>query len=96
MGNKSVEGSDGYTTTYFPLAAKWYMGKLYAYTLLFGGVADPDKPTTTDPENPDPGSGDDDNPGGYTEDGEVKAPSVPITFTASVSDWETQTVDVDF
>ncbi len=92
----TVEGSDGYTTTYFPLAAKWYMGKLYAYTLLFGGVADPDKPTTPDPGNPDPGSGEGENPGGYTEDGGVKAPSVPITFTASVSDWETQTVDVDF
>ena len=88
--------NNGYTTTYFPLAAKWYMGKLYAYTLLFGGVADPDKPTNPDPENPDPGSGEGENPGGYTEDGGVKAPSVPITFTASVSDWETQTVDVDF
>ena len=87
--------NDGYTTTYFPLAVKWYMGKLYNYTLLFGGVADPDKPTTPDPENPDPGSGDD-NPGGYDEDGSVKAPSVPITFTASVNDWEAQTVDVDF
>lgn len=88
--------NDGYTTTYFPLQTKWYMGKLYAYTLLFGGVADPDKPTTPDTENPDPGSGEGENPGGYTDEGGVKAPSVPITFTASVSDWETQTVDVDF
>lgn len=84
---------DGYTTTYFPLQTKWVMGKVYAYTLLFGGVADPDAPTTPDPENPNPGTGDD-NPGGYDENGNAKAPSVPITFTATVTDWEKQVVDI--
>lgn len=87
------EASDpnGYTTTYFPLEAFWAPGKLYVYTLLFGGATDPGH--TPDPENPDPG---DDNPGGYTEEGGVKPPSVPITFTASVSDWESTSVDVKF
>jgi len=97
---KSTESwtSDTFTTTYFPLTTKWLAGKIYAYTLLFGGVSDPDKPTTTDPENPDPGSGgdDDDNPGGYDENGTPKAPSVPITFTASVTEWQSEAVDVNF
>lgn len=87
---------DGFKTVYFPLAAKWYSGKKYIYTLLFGGVTDPDDPgDNPDPENPDPGTGGD-NPGGYEEDGMPEAPSVPITFTASVNDWTEQVVDIDF
>lgn len=86
---------DGFKTVYFPLNAKWYSGKKYIYTLLFGGVEDPDDPGTDDPENPDPGTGDD-NPGGYDENGNPEAPSVPITFTASVNDWTEQVVDIDF
>ena len=92
----ATASGDGYTTTYFPLQAKWYMGRLYIYTLLFGGVSDPDKPTSPDEENPNPGSGEGTNPGGYTEDGSVKAPSVPITFTAKVDEWAPQVVDVNF
>lgn len=84
---------DGFKTVYFPLQAKWYSGKKYIYTFLFGGVTDPDD-TGTDPENPDPGTGGD-NPGGYEEDGTPEAPSVPITFTASVGDWTEQVVDID-
>lgn len=87
---------DGFKTVYFPLAAKWYSGKKYIYTLLFGGVTDPDDPgDNPDPNNPDPGTGGD-NPGGYDEDGTPEAPSVPITFTASVNDWTGQVVDIDF
>ena len=87
---------DGFKTVYFPLAAKWYSGKKYIYTLLFGGVTDPDDPgDNPDPNNPDPGTGGD-NPGGYEEDGTPEAPSVPITFTASVNDWTEQVVDIDF
>lgn len=86
---------DGFKTVYFPLAAKWYSGKKYIYTLLFGGVTDPDDPgDNPDPDNPDPGTGGD-NPGGYEEDGTPEAPSVPITFTASVGDWTEQVVDID-
>lgn len=84
---------DGFKEVYFPLQAKWYSGKKYIYTFLFGGVTDPDD-TGTDPENPDPGTGDD-NPGGYNEEGTPEAPSVPITFTASVGDWTEQVVDID-
>ena len=87
---------DGFKTVYFPLQAKWYSGKKYIYTLLFGGVSDPDDPgDNPDPNNPDPGTGGD-NPGGYEEDGTPEAPSVPITFTASVNDWTEQVVDIDF
>lgn len=86
---------DGFKTVYFPLQAKWYSGKKYIYTFLFGGVTDPDD-TGTDTENPDPGSPESgDNPGGYEEDGTPEAPSVPITFTASVGDWTEQVVDID-
>ncbi len=86
---------DGFKTVYFPLAAKWYSGKKYIYTLLFGGVTDPDDPgDNPDPNNPDPGTGGD-NPGGYEEDGTPEAPSVPITFTASVGDWTEKVVDID-
>lgn len=88
-------GTDYFKKVYFPLTAKWYSGKKYIYTLLFGGVADPDEPDTPDPENPDPGTGED-NPGGYDEDGTPEPPTVPITFTASVSDWTEQVVDIDF
>ena len=88
---------DGYKTVYYPLAAKWYSGKKYIYTLLFGGVTDPDDdPTQTDPENPDPGSDPGDNPGGYDDSGAPEPPSVPITFTASVLDWTEQIIDVSF
>lgn len=87
---------DTFTTTYFPLATKWLAGKIYAYTLLFGGVTDPDKPTTSDPDNPDPGTGEEENSGGYDEDGTPKAPSVPITFTANVTGWQSEAVDVSF
>ena len=85
--------SDGYTTTYFPLQATWKAGKIYAYTLLFGGVADPEDPGTTDPENPDPGN---DNPGGFDDTGKPEAPSVAITFTAKVDDWTSDNVDITF
>lgn len=89
------EGSaDGYETTYFPLQAKWGKGKKYCYTLLFGGAVDDDK-KGTDTENPDPGTGDD-NPGGYDENGNPKAPSVAITFSPTVVDWTPQQVDVKF
>lgn len=84
--------AEGYTTTYFPLQATWKAGKIYAYTLLFGGVADPEDPGT-DPENPDPGN---DNPGGFDEDGNPEAPSVAITFTAKVDDWTSENVDITF
>mgnify|MGYP002868892754 CR=1 FL=1 len=87
--------NDGFKTVYFPLNAKWYSGKKYIYTLLFGGVEDPDDPGTNDPENPDPGTEPDDNPGGYDEEGNPEAPTVPITFTASVNDWTEQVVDID-
>ena len=80
-----------FKTTYYPLSATWYAGKIYSYTLLFGGATDPDK--IDDPENPDPGS---DNPGGYDENGKPNPPSVPITFTASVTNWEPETVDIKF
>lgn len=80
-----------FKTTYYPLEAKWLAGKIYSYTLLFGGATDPDK--TDDTENPDPG---DDNPGGYDADGNANPPSVPITFTASVTDWESEAVDIKF
>lgn len=80
-----------FKTTYYPLGATWYAGKIYSYTLLFGGATDPDKKDDT--ENPDPG---DDNPGGYDEDGKPNPPSVPITFTASVTDWESEAVDIKF
>lgn len=85
--------SDGYTTTYFPLQATWKAGKIYAYTLLFGGIADPEDPGTTDPDNPDPGN---DNPGGFDEDGTPEAPSVAITFTAKVDEWASENVDITF
>lgn len=87
------DSNDGYTTTYFPLQATWKAGKIYAYTLLFGGVADPEDPGTTDPENPDPGN---DNPGGFDESGNPEAPSVAITFTAKVDDWASENVDITF
>ena len=88
---------DGYKTVYYPLAAKWFSGKKYIYTLLFGGVTDPDDdPTKTDPDNPDPGSDPGDNPGGYDDSGTPEPPSVPITFTASVLDWTEQIIDVSF
>lgn len=85
---------DGFKEVYFPLQAKWYSGKKYIYTFLFGSVTDPDDPGTDDPNNPDPGTGGD-NPGGYNEEGTPEAPSVPITFTASVGDWTEQVVDID-
>jgi hypothetical protein len=84
--------SEGYTTTYFPLQATWKAGKIYAYTLLFGGVADPEE-TGTDPENPDPGA---ENPGGFDDLGKPAAPSVAITFTAKVDDWASENVDISF
>ena len=86
---------DGYKTVYYPLAAKWYSGKKYIYTLLFGGATDPDD-TSSDPDNPDPGSDPGDNPGGYDDSGTPEPPSVPITFTASVLDWTEQIIDVSF
>ena len=86
--------NDGYKTVYYPLTAAWYPGKVYNYTLLFGGVSDPDD-DGSDTDNPDPGTGGD-NPGGYDESGNPEAPSVPITFTATVLDWESSTVDITF
>ena len=62
--------TDGFVTTYFPLEAKWKSGKKYTYSLLFGGATDPQK--DPDPENPDPGTGDD-NPGGYDDDGRTSS-----------------------
>ena len=66
------------------MKALWKKGKKYVYTLLFGGA---DNGTNGDPENPDPGSG-------YDENGTPKAPSVAITFTPTVSEWVTTTVNV--
>ena len=84
--------NDGFKTVYFPITVKWASGKKYIYTLLFGGVTNPDDPENPDPD--DPNNPDPDNP--YDEDGHPEAPSVPITFTADVDDWAESIVDVDF
>lgn len=85
----TADATGDYAEVYFPLAAKWYAGKKYIYTLLFAGAKDPDQPTNPDPENPDPDDPKDD-------DGNAKAQAIPITFTASVAEWTEQVVDVNF
>lgn len=79
-----------YAEVYFPFSAKWVAGKKYIYTLLFAGAKDPDSGKgNDDDDNPDPTDPKD-------EDGNAKAQAIPITFTASVNDWEESVVDVKF
>lgn len=81
---------EGYTEAYFPLSISWLAGNKYIYTLCFGGIKDPENPGGETPPGNDP---EDDTP--VDEDGTPKAPSVPITFTATLDDWTEQHVDVN-
>ncbi len=82
----AADGSTTYATVYYPISATWEAGKKYVYALLFGGVT-----------NSDPGEdGDDPDDGPYDEDGNIKPQAIPITFSATVSDWTTTNVDVEF
>lgn len=86
-----IEGADDeYAERYFPINTTWLQGKKYIYTLLFGGVSDPENP---DPTGDNPG---DDTPGGYDEDGKVTPPTVPISFSAQVEDWTPVHSNVSF
>lgn len=90
----STGDGDGWTSAYFPLKLSWKAGCKYSYVLLFGGVKNPDTETPSGgDDNPDPGK-EPNNPGGYDETGKPKAPSVAITFTASVEDWEPYNINV--
>ena len=86
-----IEGAaNEYAVRYFPINTTWLQGKKYIYTLLFGGVSDPENPN---PTGDNPG---DDTPGGYDEDGNVTPPTVPISFSAQVEDWTPVHSNVSF
>jgi len=84
----AIGGDSGeYKDIYFCLKSDWQPGVKYTYTLLFGGVKDPNGG----------GEGSEDETGGGTDDtGETTPPTTPITFSASVTDWTDATKDISF
>ena len=87
----AIGGDEGnYKDIYFSLSTTWKPGTKYTYTLLFGGVKDPD---ATNPPGEEPGG---ETGGGTDDEGKTTPPTTPITFSASVTDWVDATKDIAF